>query len=154
VHRFKKGDYVNWVCLGSRTAPDHPKPNGRGEPILLPLLQAEAARMQVPTDRVELAEAANGELERLDERERRLMEAVEAGLWPIAEVTPRLDAIHAERRQVEARTVVADVPQEVDWSWEPAALNDVLDALWEKVSVDLTAGTIDVTWRDPSLRRP
>ena len=154
VHEFKKGDYVNWVCLGSRTAPDHPKPNGRGEPILLPLLQAEVARMQVPTDRVELAQAANGELERLDERERRLMEAVEAGLWPLAEVSSRLDAIHAERHQVEARTMVADVPQEVDWSWEPAALNDVLHALWEKVVVDLAAGRIDVTWRDPSLRRP
>ena len=154
AHKFKKGDYYSWVCLGSRTAPDHPKPNGRGEPILLPLLQAEAARMQVPADRVELAEAAHGELERLDERERRLMEAVEAGLWSIAEVSSRLDAINAERSHVEARTVMADVPQEVDWSWEPAALNDVLHALWEKVSVDLTVGTIDVTWRDPSLRRP
>ena len=87
--------------------------------------------MQVPSDRVELAEAAHGELERLDDREHRLMEAVEAGLWSLADVSSRLDAIHAERRQVEARTVVADVPQEVDWSWEPTALNEVLHALWE-----------------------
>ena len=154
AHRFKKGDYYSWVCLGSRTAPEHPKPNGRGEPILLPLLQGEAARMRVPTDRVELVEAAEGELERLDERERRLMEAVEAGLWSIAEVSSRLDAIHADRRSVEARTVIADVPQEIDWSWEPAALNEVLHALWERVDVDLAACSVDVTWRDPSLRRP
>lgn len=154
AHKFKKGDYYSWVCLGSRTAPDHPKPNGRGEPILLPLVQAEAARMRVPADRVELVEAAHGDLKKLDEREQHLMEAVEAGLWSLDDVKPRLDAIHAERRQVEARTVVADVPQEVDWSWEPAALNEVLHALWERVGVDLTRGTIDVTWRDPSLRRP
>ena len=154
AHRFKKGDYYSWVCLGSRTAPDHPRPNGRGEPILLPLLQAEAARMQVPVDRVAVVEAAQEKLEWFDERERRLMGAVEAGLWSLAEVSARLEAIHAERRQVEARTVVADVPQEIDWSWEPTALNDVLHALWEKVSVDLAAGTIEVTWRDPSLRRP
>jgi hypothetical protein len=153
AHSFKKGDYVSWVCLGSRTAPEHPKPYGRGERILLPLLQAEAARMQVPVDRVAVAEAAQQELEALDERERRLIDAVEAGLWPLVEVSSRLDAIDAERRQVEARTVVADVPQEVDWSWEPAALNEVLHALWERVDVDIAANTIEVTWRDPSLRR-
>jgi hypothetical protein len=72
---------------------------------------------------------------------------------PLVEVSSRLDAIDAERRQVEARTVVADVPQEVDWSWEPAALNEVLHALWERVDVDIAANTIEVTWRDPSLRR-
>ncbi len=153
AHHFKKGDYYSWVCLGSRTAPDHPKPNGRGEPILLPLLQAEAARMRVPVDRVAVAEAAQVELEQLDEREHRLMEAVEAGLWSVDEVRSRLEALQAERRQVEARTVVADVPQEVDWSWEPAALNEVLHALWEQVDVDLAMGTIEVTWRDPLLRR-
>lgn len=153
AHRFKKGDYYSWVCLGSRTAPDHPKPNGRGEPILLPLLQSEAARMQVPVDRVAVAEAAQEELEQLDEREQRLMEAVEAGLWSLTEIGSRLDAIHANRRQVEARTVGADVPQEVDWSWEPAALNDVLHALWERVDVDLAACTIEVTWRVSSLCR-
>lgn len=152
AHKFKKGDYYSWVCLGSRTSPDHPKPNGRGEPILLPLLQAEAARMQVPVDRVAVVEAAKVDLEQLDDREHRLLEAVEAGLWPLAEVSSRLEAIQTERRHVEAQTVVADVPQEIDWSWEPAALNEVLHALWERVDVDLAECTVEVTWRDVSLR--
>ena len=81
------------------------------------------------------------------------MGAVEAGLWSVDEVKSRLDAIQAERHQVEARTVVTNVPQEIDWSWESAALNEALHALWEMVSVDLTACTISVTWRDPSPRR-
>jgi hypothetical protein len=46
------------------------------------------------------------------------------------------------------------VPHVIDWSWEPAAINDVLHALWERVDVDLAAGTIDVLWRDASLRHP
>ena len=110
--------------------------------------------MRVPVDRVAVAEAAQEALAQLDVRERRLMEAVEAGLWRLADVSARLDAIHAERRQVEARTVVVDVPQEVDWSWEPDALNGVLHALWERVDVDLVTASVEVTWRDESLRAP
>ena len=77
--------------------------------------------MQVPIDRVALAEAAQCEA-RVTRRARAPPDGGRSrpAYGPSPKSVPGFDAIHAERRQVEARTVVADVPQEIDWSWEPA----------------------------------
>jgi hypothetical protein len=89
----------------------------------------------------------------LDEQRGRLAAAVAAGALTVTDVQEEVARIEAERSRLTAKAVIHDVPQSVDWDAAPEAVNAVLHALWSKVEVDTTLGTVVTTWRDPSLRR-
>lgn len=149
-------NWTGWFCRTRLHDPDHPKVGSLPDALARELLEAEAARMRVPVDRIQVAEQAQDQLRELEARRTQLLSALEYGNERTRQdVRQRLEQLQAEEQRLEAHTILVDVPQAVDWSWPDPELNAVLGALWDHVSVDLTTRTItEVAWTDPGMRRP
>jgi DNA invertase Pin-like site-specific DNA recombinase len=125
------------------------------EKDLIPWIQAEAARLQVPADAVERAST--------DDRR----EAVMARLARYAELyaeggdtgisRERYDAekarASAEIADLEDEVIHSAIPQEIDWSKSPASVNAVLRSMWRFVQLDADMRPVAAEWVKPEWRR-
>ncbi len=113
--------------------------------------RVEASRLRVPAELVELADAADSRLARLDAKRTRILDAYMDGTISKPERDERLEALEAERGKLVAKSAAIAIP-EVDWSWPPAELNAVLRALWDRIELDDQLRPVSATWVVPEWR--
>jgi len=143
---------VVYRCLAGRTTRDHGRLNV-SESKLLPWVKAEAARFRVPFEEIEIREQDEGRRLELEARRQRVIDNYEDALIDKAERDKKLLKIGDELATLEAADRVLDVPQAIDWSWEPKAINGVLRALWDHVELDADMHPVRAEWRVPEWRR-
>jgi DNA invertase Pin-like site-specific DNA recombinase len=132
--------------------PNHPRPYMISEAKLIEPMKAEAARLRVPADRVELAAVDEAKRAALEAKRERWIEQSGEGLIERAERDRRLAAIDAEIVALDAAQIVVDVPQAVDWTQPPGIVNSVLRALWERVELGPDLMPERFVWRKPEWR--
>jgi hypothetical protein len=146
--RDRDGRRVRYACrLG--TALPHPRITVT-EHLILPAVQAEAARLRTP-ERVEgTADAA--ERTQLEDRRARILDMYEAGDITKDDYRRRLAAIDDAEAHLDVRDVVMTVP-EVDWTWAPRKLNGVLRAIFDRIELDpATFQPVSFAWSVPEWR--
>lgn len=150
-HRTKYGEYAyaSYLCFRGRYEPDHPRPYIVSEKQILPWVQAEAGRFNVPGD---VASRPNDERARADlaaSRER-LGWAVVDGLLDREEAKARAELIDSQIEALELAAGASDLPQEIDWErWDRPAINDVLRTYWEYIELDSGMRPTRAEWRLP-----
>jgi DNA invertase Pin-like site-specific DNA recombinase len=121
------------------------------EAVILPEIQAEAARLRVPFDAVAMGEDdANGR-DSLAERKRRLGLAFAAGALDEPTFRAELAAIEATADRLEAAAEVVQLPP-LDWTAPVATVNAVLRALFEYVQLAPDMTVAEIRWRVPEWR--
>ena len=146
------GPYVSYQCYHGRYDLAHPRPYMVSEASILPWMQAEAARVAVPYDEVELAEASARERADLEGQRERLGYAVVDGLLSRTAAVERAAAIDAQLASLAEREAAVSLDTTIDWSAPPAAVNGVLRALWQHVQLDATMRPVEAVWRVPEWR--
>ncbi len=148
--RTKRYSQVVYRCLAGRTTPDHGRLNV-SESKLIGWVKAEAGRFRVPGDVAEVGEDDGRRLE-LEARRRRVIDNYEDGVIDKAERDAKLIAIGDQLAGLEMSQRVVEIPQAIDWDWEPKAINAVLRALWEYIVLDADMRPSRAEWRVPQWR--
>ena len=151
-HRTAKSKTQGYYCARATATPGH----GRmyvPEAIVMEVTKLEAARLQPGVDQVAMAEAAARELEDLDRKRSRVVDAYVEGAISKGDRDARLHDLDARRDLIAAKSSWVDVPA-VDWSAPVDAVNAVLRALWERVDLgpDLRPLPDGFKWRVPEWR--
>jgi DNA invertase Pin-like site-specific DNA recombinase len=148
----------NWAnkyrCPRGATRKDHAKPYVVSEARLMEAMEEEAAHLSVPYDRVETMAADEVRRAALEAKRERWLEQYAEGLIDKATRDAKLAAIDTQETALDAARILVDVPQEVDWTWPPGAINAVLRALWERVELGPDLMPERFVWRVPEWRRP
>lgn len=149
----KTRTYVQVVyrCLAGRTTVAHGRLNV-SESKVIEWVKGEAARFRIPADEVEIGERDEASKLELEARRRRVIDNYEDAVIDKAERDAKLLGIGEELARLEAVETVIDIPQAIDWTWEPKAINEVLRALWEHVQVDADMQPTEAVWRVPEWR--
>lgn len=142
-----RGQY--YCSNGARDRDRHPRYTVR-EADLLPWVRAEAARLRVPAERVELRARDATRQDELQARRRRVLDNYEDGLIEKPERDSKLAAIDAELPRLDAAAV--DIPAAVDFSWPPSSVNRVLRTMWHHVELDERLLPVRAEWLVPWLR--
>jgi DNA invertase Pin-like site-specific DNA recombinase len=140
------------TCYLARHVSDHPRPHGIALSKLLPVLQAEAARLRVPVSAVELAADDEGQKEAVAAKRERVIDLYADGIIDKLERTRRLGKLDDELDDLDAAHAVVAVPQAIDWTQPPATVNAVLRALWERVELGPDLMPVRFVWRVPEWR--
>jgi DNA invertase Pin-like site-specific DNA recombinase len=113
--------------------------------------QGEAARLQVPHDRLELAADAEARRTAVEAQRERLGWAVTDGLLSREAAKAKATALDAELAGLEQRDELVEIPT-IDWSWAPAEINAVLRALWHHVQLGPDMAPVSAEWKVPEWR--
>lgn len=143
------------TCYKARHDPAHPRPHGIALSKLLPALHAEAARLRVPVDAVEMADDADQQRSAIAEKRERIIDMFADGtIRTKADRDVRLAKLDDELDALDAAHVVVTVPQSVDWSQPPATVNAILRAMWSEVRLgpDLLPAPDGFAWRREEWR--
>jgi hypothetical protein len=143
------GPYMNYLCGRARTDPTHPKPKKVTERRILPLIQAEAARLQIP-EAIEL-EADQHQHDGLLERRKRVLDNYEDGYIDRAERDAKLEVIADEIERLDVGRRIIEVPA-VDWSASPGTLNGILRLIFERIELGTELMPARFIWRVPEWR--
>lgn len=149
--KTKTYEQVVYRCIGGRTDPKHGR-TSISEGRLLPWVKAEAARFRVPAEVVEVGERDESARLELEARRRRVLDNYEDGLIDKGERDSKLLKIAEDIEHLDVTTRAIELPHEIDWSWEPKALNAVLRALWDHVQLDTDMQPVRAEWRVPEWR--
>ena len=141
-----------YYCSRSARTPGHGKMH-TPERAIQEWAMAEAALLDVPAERVTLAEKASNELTLLDRKRGRVVEAYLELSIDKDERDRRLAAIDQDRQRVASRAATVSIPGAVDWTWPPARLNAVLRALWERIELDNDLLPVRAEWTVAEWRR-
>lgn len=140
------------VCGRGSANPSHPRPIQISPAKLMPWLQAEAARLQLP-EAVEIEVRENeAAARRLADRRERVMEAFYDGKADKAERDRQLAKLDAAEAALATRRTVAELPPAIDWTWAPGTLNAVLRALWTRVELGPDLMPVRAEWWVPEWR--
>jgi hypothetical protein len=142
-----KGGYY---CGRSKIAPGH----GRGtiqQRAILPLVRAEADRLQIPYDAVELGQDDVDGRESTAERKRRLGLAFAAGALDEATFRAELAAVDEQVAKLDAAADILKVPA-LDWTAPPAIVNAALHAIFQFVQLGPEMTIAEIRWRVPEWR--
>lgn len=138
-----------YYCSRSSREP-HAKMHVAERP-LLEWARAEAERLRVPIDRIELAEAAGSALVALEAKRTRILDAYMDGTIAKQERDSRLEVVDAERGRLAPRSAAVALP-DLDWTFPPAALNVALRALWDRIELDADLRPVRAVWGIPEWR--
>jgi DNA invertase Pin-like site-specific DNA recombinase len=138
-HKYGKGhDRVIYRCVNASADPNH-GPKTISARRIMPVVEAEAAKLRRPVAAVDLAQdSTEAKARALDELRGRVLDNFEATgdrerrdrrLAEIAEEQAALDVLLA------AEATIALVPDEIDWSQPPEAINEALRAMWTHVAL-------------------
>jgi len=144
--RTKMYEQVVYRCIGGRTDSDHGRLSVT-EKKLMPWIKEEAARFRVPFEHVEISERDEGRRLELEARRRRVIENFEDAVIDKAERDVKLLRIGEELERLDVADRVLTVPPEIDWTWDPKAINAALRALWEYIELDSTMRPVRAKWR-------
>ena len=145
---------VVYRCLAGLTNGEHGRLNV-SESKIIEWVKAEAARFRIPAEQVEVGERDDSRTLELEARRLRVIDNYEDGIIDKAERDAKLIKIGDELASIALVSTVIDIPQAIDWTWEPKAVNEVLRAFWEYVELDADMKPVRAEWRLPSeyLRR-
>jgi DNA invertase Pin-like site-specific DNA recombinase len=149
-----KGGYY---CARAKIIEDHGRASVQ-QRALLPIIRAEADRLSIPFDDVELGQDDPGKRDSLAERKRRLALAFADGLFDESEYHQQVEAIGREVAHLDAAAEVVEIPP-LDWSAPVPVINAALRALFEPIQLDaamripITEGRPEIRWRVPEWRR-
>jgi DNA invertase Pin-like site-specific DNA recombinase len=149
--KTKVYEQVVYRCLGGRAIPDHGRASVT-EKRIMPWIVAEAGRTRVPADVVEVGEQDEAARLELEARRRRVIDNYEDGVIDKAERDAKLLKVVEELERMDVTHRAIELPQVIDWTWEPKALNTVLRALWEYVELDADMQPVRAVWRVPEWR--
>jgi DNA invertase Pin-like site-specific DNA recombinase len=122
------------------------------ESVILPLIRAEADRLAIPFDAVEIGEDDAKGREGLAERKRRLALAFADGLFEEPEYRAELEKITESFKRLDATAEVVELPP-LDWSAPVSEVNATLRALFEPIQLAPDMTIVEILWRAPELRR-
>jgi DNA invertase Pin-like site-specific DNA recombinase len=121
------------------------------EHLILPAIRAEADRLLTP-EAIESQSDDAGQRATLEARRLRIIDLYADGLIDKGERVRRLLKVDEAVANLDSRRIVQAVPR-IDWSWEPRALNGVLRALFETITLDPeTFQPVAFSWRVPEWR--
>jgi DNA invertase Pin-like site-specific DNA recombinase len=121
-------------------------PSWAGGAYVLAAVRAEADRLHIPFDAVELGQEDDAARESLAERKRRLSLAYAAGALDDATFRTELAAIEATVQRIVAAAEIVKLPA-IDWTWPTAKLNATLRAMFETVVMDEQMRVAEIVWR-------
>jgi DNA invertase Pin-like site-specific DNA recombinase len=153
-YRSGRKRYTTYRCSVARSDSSHARPFAVKESVLLEWAKTEAARLEVPADRVQLQEEQGSRRSELDARRLRILDMFEAGHIDRTERDRRLEPVYTELEQIDREAGamnLADLPT-IDWDATPSSLNAVLRALWERIDVGPDLRPITAVWRVPEWR--
>jgi DNA invertase Pin-like site-specific DNA recombinase len=145
-------EQVVYRCLAGRTIGDHGRLNV-SESKLIEWVKAEAARFRIPAAEVEMGERDDSRRLELEARRLRVIDNYEDGVIDKAERDAKLVKIGDELANLALVSSIVNIPQAIDWSWEPKAINEVLRALWDHVELDAAMRPVRAVWRVPEWRQ-
>ena len=146
------GEWIGYRCAQSRYDPRHGSPGLIAEAAVRSWAEGEAARLRVPYDMLERRTGDETARQALAERRQRVVELFVSGSIPRAEYDGLVADVDARLAAADARAELVAIPPAVDWSGPPEAIQPVLAALWERVTVDLPARAFVADWRVPEWR--
>ena len=130
--------------------------HGRYNVLQKPIIEwakVEAARLRMPGDVLEQADADEDTRQGLEERRRRVLDNYEISELSKEERDEKLAQIRDELSKLDAAARVVELPQSIDWEkWPAANINAVLRDLWEHIQLDAKMQPTGATWRLPHLR--
>lgn len=132
--RDRDGRRVRYSCRMGSARP-HPRVSV-SEHLILGTIKAEVARLRVPGSRFEELDADEAAIRSLEERRTRVVDLYESGLVDRAERDRRIAVITDEMVRLDARRVVEDIPDRVDWEWDARTLNVALRAIFRGITLD------------------
>jgi DNA invertase Pin-like site-specific DNA recombinase len=151
--RYRNGSnpaYTVYRCIGGRADVVHRQ--SISETQLLPWVRAEAARLHIPADQVEIRERDERQRLDLEARRRRVLDNYEDGLLrDKAERDVKIGAIAEQLERLDSTDRIVDLPT-IDWSWDAKAINAVLRAMWEYVQLDDDLQPVRAEWTVPEWR--
>jgi DNA invertase Pin-like site-specific DNA recombinase len=142
---------TTYYCARSYRVPGHGKTTIR-EAGIMPWLQAEAARFRAPGDVVETLAADEAKRHALDAKRSRIIDLITDGTITKPEGLRRLATVDDALEALRATTALVDLPQTIDWTWEPDQVNAVLRALWAHVQLDEQLRPVRAEWTVPEWR--
>ncbi len=145
------GPYASYQCYRGRYESNHPRPYMVSEREILPWVVAEADRLRVPHHKFD-SDADPDRRTALEERRRRVIDNYEDGVIEKSERDAKLAAIITELEGLAAAERADVIPPTIDWTWEPAIINEVLRALWNVVELGPDLRPVRATWLVPEWR--
>lgn len=155
VHRERRpgrgsSGSVNYYCSrGHAARADHPRVYV-AESTLMPWIRAEADRFRVPVNDVLQDEQDAGQRATIEAKRQRVIESYIEGLIAKPERDRRLADLDRLADHLDTRQRLIHVPPAIDWTWPPKAINDILRALWERVTLDEQLRPVSAEWRLPT----
>jgi site-specific DNA recombinase len=143
--------YGGYTCKRALLVPGHPHPHTIAESKIRSWIEGEAARFRGPSAVQAGSEDDEARRTELDDRRARVVDAFLDGTVDKGRRDSELDAIDAELDRLSAAVRVVDVPQ-LDWAWQPGAVNAVLRALWDHVELDPELRPVRAEWLVPEWR--
>lgn len=99
---------------------------------VLPLVKAEAARLQLPGDQAQERIADAGTRNALAAQREKVLDMYTLPGVTREQVVTRLEAIDAQLAALDARSVTIDIPA-IDWTQPPDVINTILRAMWSEI---------------------
>ena len=140
---------TSYYCARSYRVPGHGRTTIR-EAAILPWAMQEAARFGVPVDAIERLAVDEAKREELERKREKTIDLMVDGPLTKQEGRRRLDAIAADVAALDATVALADVPQTINWSWKPDAINAILRTYWSLVELDGGLQPVRAEWRLPA----
>ncbi|HLY13559.1 MAG TPA: hypothetical protein VKR24_04360, partial [Candidatus Limnocylindrales bacterium] len=144
------GPYISYQCYRGRYEPDHPRPYMVSERDVLPWVQAEVARLEIPATSVSMTEDPLAR-DRLVARRQRVIDNYEDGLIDKTERDRKLVEIGDELERTGSAERVMAVPA-IDWSWDPDTINQVLRSVFDAIVLGTDLRPIRADWAVPEWR--
>ena len=138
---------------GNRLGSDVHGPLWVSERAVLPWVRAEAGRLHIPADEVEMETRDEARRSALAARRVRIIDLYDSGDIDKADKDRRLAVVAEGLAHLEDARVILAVPA-LDWTWPPEAVNRVLRALWSEVRLDEQMRPVEAVWRVPQWRAP
>jgi hypothetical protein len=149
--RNRETVYMSYYCAqGHSSRRDHPRVYV-GEAALLPLIQAEAAQLRMPVDRLARPDAG-AQLAAITERKRRLALTFADGALDEPTYRDRLRGLEREEQGIEASARAVDVPAAIDWDQPVEILNAALRALFVRIDLGPDLRPVGFEWAVPEWR--
>lgn len=123
------------------------------ESIILEWAKREAARLEIPAERVTDEADDAAVRENLRAKRERWIDQYGEGLIDRAKRDAKLAEIDAALARLTARSVSHDLPPEpIDWTWPTERLSSVLRALWRRIELGPDLRPIRSEWVVPEWR--
>ncbi len=117
----------------------------------MPWIEAEAARLRVPYDTVDV-EDVGAERDRLAAQRKAVGDALVDGLYTRAQARERAASIDARIEALERSTTRVGIPDAVDWSQPPTIVNELLRSMWSEVELGPDLRPVRADWRREEWR--